>query len=174
MAINDYLQGKKSAAEIDKIIKMTDYKGNVNLTNQLKLIELKRGNIAERINEATVSKGLPASVGAIKSILREEGKEITTIPKGKEGTWSATKEDEGNYNIEEATKTDPVYYLENNIRRQFPNFNIFNSYVGTLFSLYIENSDLYAASLVFAFLLLTSVVSCSLFIVLFLPSTVTT
>ena len=32
-----------------------------------------------------------------------------------------------------------VYYLENNIRRQFPNFNIFNSYVGTLFSLYIEH-----------------------------------
>ena len=111
MAINDYLQGKKSAAEIDKIIKMTDYKGNVNLTNQLKLIELKRGNIAERINEATVSKGLPASVGAIKSILREEGKEITTIPKGKEGTWSATKEDEGNYIIEEETKN--VYQIIN-------------------------------------------------------------
>jgi hypothetical protein len=111
MAINDYLQGKKSAAEIDKIIKMTDYKGNVNLTNQLKLIELKRGNIAERINEATVSKGLPASVGAIKSILREEGKEITTIPKGKEGTWKPSKEDEGNFIIEEETKN--VYQIIN-------------------------------------------------------------
>ena len=32
-----------------------------------------------------------------------------------------------------------VYYIENNRRRQFPNFNIFNSYVGTLLSSYIEH-----------------------------------
>ena len=32
-----------------------------------------------------------------------------------------------------------VYYLENNLRRQFPNFNIFNSYVGSLFSSYLEH-----------------------------------
>ena len=32
-----------------------------------------------------------------------------------------------------------VYYLENNVRRQFPNFNIFNSYIGTLLSSYIEH-----------------------------------
>ena len=32
-----------------------------------------------------------------------------------------------------------VYYMENNRRRQFPNFNIFNSYIGTLLSSYIEH-----------------------------------
>jgi len=31
-----------------------------------------------------------------------------------------------------------VYYLENNVRRQFPTQEIFNSYVGTLLSSYIE------------------------------------
>jgi hypothetical protein len=31
-----------------------------------------------------------------------------------------------------------VYYLENNVRRQFPTQEILNSYVGTLLSLYIE------------------------------------
>jgi hypothetical protein len=32
-----------------------------------------------------------------------------------------------------------VYYLENNVRRQFPNFNIFNSYIGTLLSSNFEH-----------------------------------
>mgnify|MGYP003634722618 FL=1 len=111
MAINDYLQGKRSKAEIEKLMKVTEMKGNVNLSNQLKLIELKRGNVASRINAATVEKGLPTSVGAIKSILRAEGKPIQIIPKGKEGTWKATKEDEGNYIIEEETKN--VYQIIN-------------------------------------------------------------
>ena len=111
MAINDYLQGKRSKAEIEKLMKVTEMKGNVNLSNQLKLIELKRGNVASRINAATVEKGLPTSVGAIKSILRAEGKPIQIIPKGKEGTWSATKKDEGNYIIEEETKN--VYEIIN-------------------------------------------------------------
>ena len=111
MAINDYLQGKRSKAEIEKLMKVTEMKGNVNLSNQLKLIELKRGNVASRINAATVEKGLPTSVGAIKSILRAEGKPIQIIPKGKEGTWSATKKDEGNYIIEEETKN--VYQIIN-------------------------------------------------------------
>ena len=49
------------------------------------------------------------------------------------------------YNTEVNTEEDnienylQVYYLENNIRRQFPNFNIFNSYIGTLLSSYVEH-----------------------------------
>ena len=31
-----------------------------------------------------------------------------------------------------------VYYLENNVRRQFPTQEIFNSYIGTLLSSFIE------------------------------------
>ncbi len=35
-----------------------------------------------------------------------------------------------------------VYYLENNVRKQFPNFHIFNSYIGTLLSSFIEHEIL--------------------------------
>jgi len=32
-----------------------------------------------------------------------------------------------------------IWYLEGNVRRQFPDLNIFNSYIGTLFSSHIEH-----------------------------------
>lgn len=50
--------------------------------------------------------------------------------------WNNTEVTTEEDNIENYLQ---VYYLENNVRRQFPNFNIFNSYIGTLLSSYIEH-----------------------------------
>jgi hypothetical protein len=107
MAINDYLAGKKSQRELDKILKLADYKGNINLKNQIELIELKRKDIGTRISEAAAKSGIGgvATISTIENVLRPEGKKITKIPKEDTGKWQPDKEDEGSYVIEEETKS---------------------------------------------------------------------
>ena len=114
MAINDYLAGEKSERELKKILALADHKGNINLANQIELIELKRGKIGERISEAvTKSPMQTVTVGIIENILKPEGKEITKIPPDQTGKWKPDKEDEGNYIIEEETKS--VFQIINGV-----------------------------------------------------------